>query len=122
MVTARPLQRQSARKPLPHPDLDEIEIDQVLRALGEPCRLRIVQDLAAAEQPMACGAFELEVSKSTSTHHFRTLRENGVITQYDQGTGRYSELRSSDLERRFPGLLPAILAAAPARRRAHRGN
>lgn len=63
---------------------------------------------------MACGAFDLGVSKSTSTHHFRILRESGIIAQYEQGTGRYSELRGNDLEHRFPGLLPAILAAVPS--------
>lgn len=60
---------------------------------------------------MACGPFDLGVSKSTSTHHFRMLRENGIIAQFEQGTCRYSELRSNGLEHRFPGLLPAILAA-----------
>ncbi|MGW1682198.1 hypothetical protein [Saccharopolyspora sp. NPDC002376] len=44
------------------------------------------------------------------------LRESGIIAQHEQGASRYSELRSNDLENRFPGLLPAILAAAPALR------
>ena len=105
--------RPSAGKPLPQPDLDEIGIDRVLRALGEPARLRIVQTLAAAEQPMSCGDFDLDVSKSTSTHHFRTLRDSGIITQHEHGASRYSQLRSNDLDERFPGLLPAILVAAP---------
>ncbi|SDQ29013.1 ArsR/SmtB family transcription factor [Actinopolyspora saharensis] len=113
MVTTRG--RQRTGKPLPQPDLDEIEVEQVLRALGEPVRLRIVRNLAAAEQPMACSAFHLGVSKSTSTHHFRLLRESGIIAQHEQGTSRYSELRSDELEDRFPGLLAAILAAPPKR-------
>lgn len=103
--------RQSTEKPLPHPDLDEVRVDQALRALGEPVRLGIVRSLARAEHPMSCGAFDLTVSKSTSTHHFKVLRESGIIAQYDEGTARYSELRITELEQRFPGLLAAVLAA-----------
>ncbi|RRO17658.1 transcriptional regulator [Saccharopolyspora rhizosphaerae] len=110
MLTDPP--QRPAPKPLPQPELHEIGVDQVLRALGEPVRLDIVRALAQAEQPMNCAAFGLAVSKSTSTHHFKVLRENGIITQYDQGTARYSELRSSELEQRFPGLVAAVLTAA----------
>jgi DNA-binding transcriptional ArsR family regulator len=61
---------------------------------------------------MACIAFELPVSKSTSTHHFRVLREAGVIRQYYEGTSRMSCLRTEDLGARMPGLLEAVLRAA----------
>ncbi|WP_243789022.1 helix-turn-helix transcriptional regulator [Saccharopolyspora gloriosae] len=98
-------------KTLPQPDLREIGIAQVLRALGEPVRLGIVRSLARSEHPMNCAAFGLAVSKSTSTHHFKVLRENGIIAQHEEGTARYSELRSSELEQRFPGPLASVLAA-----------
>lgn len=109
MVTTR--HQRSTQKMLPRPDLGEVRVDQVLRALGEPVRLEIVRALARAEQPMNCGAFGLTVSKSTSTHHFKVLRESGIIAQYDEGTARYSELRTTELEQRFPGLLTAVLTA-----------
>jgi DNA-binding transcriptional ArsR family regulator len=101
----------TATAPLFHADLREVTLDQALRAFGDPVRLRIVRTLAAAAEPMACGAFELGVAKSTSTHHFRVLRENGIIRQWDKGTARLSELRRDDLAERFPGLLEAVLAA-----------
>lgn len=110
MLTDEP-RRQHSGKTLPQPDLREIPVDQVLRALGEPVRLDIVRSLARSEHPMNCSAFGLTVSKSTSTHHFKVLRESGIITQYDKGTARYSELRGAELEQRFPGLLAAVLAA-----------
>ena len=56
----------------------------------------------------------MPVTKSTCTHHFKVLREAGVIRQRRSGTARLNTLRSEDLEARFPGLLDAILAAAPA--------
>ncbi|MFF0108134.1 ArsR/SmtB family transcription factor [Streptomyces hirsutus] len=105
------VRRAPAKKALPHPDLREIPVYLVLRALGEPLRLGIVRSLARAGRPMNCSSFGLSVSKSTSTYHFRVLRESGVISQFEEGTSRYSELRETELEQRFPGLLTAILAA-----------
>jgi DNA-binding transcriptional ArsR family regulator len=59
-----------------------------------------------------CGGFGLPVTKSTATHHFRVLREAGVITQVEDGTARLNTLRRADLDERFPGLLDAVLAAS----------
>jgi DNA-binding transcriptional ArsR family regulator len=69
-----------------HPTRDEIELPAVLHALS--------------------------VTKSTATHHFKVLREAGLIQQRQQGTARLNSLRADDLEARFPGLLSTILAAA----------
>jgi DNA-binding transcriptional ArsR family regulator len=52
-----------------------------------------------------CGSFDLPVTKSTCTHHFKVLREAGVIHQRQEGTSRLNTLRREDLEARFPGLL-----------------
>lgn len=100
---------------LEHPEADQIRLESVLSALADPVRLRIVHDLSKGHGDMACIAFELPVSKSTSTHHFRVLREAGIIRQYCEGTSRMSRLREDELEERFPGLLPAVLGAQSAR-------
>lgn len=97
---------------LAHPECREIELDGVMAALADPIRRRIVAQLAAGHDDQSCIAFDLPVTKSTSTHHFRVLREAGVIEQRYQGTAILSSLRRSDLETRFPGLLAAFLAAA----------
>ena len=86
----------------------------VLHALSDPQRLSIVRGLAADPEPRRCGSFDLCVTKSTLTHHFRVLREAGVIDQREEGTARLNSLRREDLDRRFPGLLDAVLAAAPS--------
>jgi DNA-binding transcriptional ArsR family regulator len=96
-----------------HPGTDELELAAVLHALSDPVRLRIVAGLARSEE-RNCGSFELPVTKSTCTHHFKVLRESGVIHQRAEGTARLNTLRSEDLEARFPGLLATILASAPA--------
>ena len=55
-----------------------------------------------------CGSFAVSVSKSTLTHHFRVLREAGIITQRQDGTARLSKLRTDALEARFPGVLVSM--------------
>jgi DNA-binding transcriptional ArsR family regulator len=96
-----------------HPTREELQIGDVLHALSDPQRLSIVRGLAACSEPKRCGAFDLAVTKSTLTHHFRVLREAGVIEQREEGTARLNALRREDLDVRFPGLLDAVLDAAP---------
>jgi DNA-binding transcriptional ArsR family regulator len=95
---------------LTHPAASDLEITQVLHALSDPVRLEIVRELAAKE--CHCGDIKLPVTKSTSTHHFRVLRESGVIEQRPEGTARVNRLRREDLEARFPGLLDSVLRSA----------
>lgn len=84
---------------------------RVLHALADPTRLTIVATLVAdLEKP--CGTFPVSVSPSTLSHHFRVLREAGVIHQRDDGSRRYTSLRRDDLERRYPGLIDLVLAGA----------
>jgi DNA-binding transcriptional ArsR family regulator len=92
-----------------HPTADEIELPAVLHALSDPQRLRIVRELAASEEALACGSFALDIAKSTRTHHFRVLREAGIIEQRREGTRKLSVLRRADLDARFPGLLDGVL-------------
>ena len=98
--------------PIPHPGREELELAAVLHALSDPMRLRIVAGLARNGDGRSCGSFALPVTKSTCTHHFKVLREAGVIRQRQEGTARLNTLRRDDLDARFPGLLDAVLAAA----------
>ena len=95
-----------------HPDRSEIHLENVLHALSDPVRLRIVRELAAQGGERRCGSFEHAVTKSTMTHHFKVLREAGVIRQRREATLRLTSLRRDDLDARFPGLLERILEAA----------
>ena len=95
-----------------HPARETLDLAAVLHALSDPVRLRIVAGLARGDDPRTCGSFELPVTKSTCTHHFKVLREAGVISQRQEGTARLNELRRADLDARFPGLLDRVLASA----------
>jgi DNA-binding transcriptional ArsR family regulator len=100
-----------AIEPLVHPERDEIELAAVLHALSDPMRLRIVAGLEGGAE-RTCKSFDLPVVKSTCTHHFKVLREAGVIRQRLEGTTRLNSLRREDLDERFAGLLDSVLAAA----------
>ncbi|KES03095.1 ArsR family transcriptional regulator [Streptomyces toyocaensis] len=109
MTTAAPV---PSSRDLPHPACGEIRLEGVLHALSDPVRLRIVRELAAAGAALSCSQFDVPVTKSTSTHHFRVLRESGVIRQVYEGTAKMNALRRDDLDDLFPGLLDSLLAAA----------
>ncbi|MFC6063286.1 ArsR/SmtB family transcription factor [Streptomyces ochraceiscleroticus] len=101
-----------APRVLGHPSRDAIRLEDVLHALADPVRLGIVLVLDEAEGECSCSVFDAPVSKSTLTHHFRVLREHGVITQAYRGTAKMNALRRDDLEDLFPGLLDTVLTAA----------
>jgi DNA-binding transcriptional ArsR family regulator len=96
---------------LHHPDRDEIDLSAVLHALSDPQRRGIVAEMAASEVPRPCGSFAPEISKSTRTHHFRVLREAGLLEQWKDGTCKLSRLRRDDIDARFPGLLDSVLSS-----------
>jgi DNA-binding transcriptional ArsR family regulator len=102
----------TATEQIAHPTCEKLELGAVLHALSDPVRLRIVAELAKSDGEYTCKSFDLPVTKSTCTHHFRVLREAGLIQQRQQGTTRLNRLRRADLESRFPGLLDTILQSA----------
>jgi DNA-binding transcriptional ArsR family regulator len=93
-----------------HPARDELELSAVLHALSDPARLTIVRALAEGDE-CTCGRFDLGLSKATLSHHFRVLREAGLVRTRPDGRKRMLSLREEDLAERFPGLLEAVLAA-----------
>ncbi len=93
-----------------HPDSQQITLAGVLYALGDPVRLEIVRKLAEAGE-LSCASLDCSVAKSTLSHHFKILREAGVIFSRKEGTQLLNSLRQEELEQQFPGLLKAVLAS-----------
>ncbi|WP_030687780.1 ArsR/SmtB family transcription factor [Streptomyces sp. NRRL B-1347] len=99
-----------------HPERDQIRVDDVLSALGNPLRLSVIRLLdAGGDHNCTSVLTALGVpAKSTMTHHWRVLRESGVIWQRPSGRENLLTLRRDDLDARYPGLLDAVLAGARA--------
>lgn len=92
-----------------HPEPEQIQLENVLFALGNPLRLAIIRQLADGSE-MSCNALRpQDVAKSTMTHHWRVLRDSGVIWQRPQGRENIISLRREDLDARFPGLMAILL-------------
>jgi DNA-binding transcriptional ArsR family regulator len=93
-----------------HPAIETVAISQVLYALSDPVRLRVVRQLAR-DGKATCTALDGGRPKSSMSHHFRVLRDAGLVRTRTDGPSHMNELRRNDIERRFPGLLAAVLSA-----------
>jgi DNA-binding transcriptional ArsR family regulator len=91
-----------------HPGAADIELERVLYALSDPVRLSIVRQLARQGEA-SCGALDGGRPKSSMSHHFRVLRDSGLVRTRTDGTAHMNELRRVELDALFPGLLDAIL-------------
>jgi DNA-binding transcriptional ArsR family regulator len=98
-----------------HPPLREISLDRVMHSLSDPCRVAIVRALLQSHgQELACNDIVLAVSKATRSHHFDVLRDAGLIRTRVEGTKCMTSLRTTELEKRFPGLLHLVLSSGEA--------
>jgi DNA-binding transcriptional ArsR family regulator len=96
------------------PSASDFELPRVLAALADRHRLATVRFVARNGESWCSRVMQgadLEMSKSTFSHHLRILREAGVITSRHEGTKSYMCLRKADLDARFPGLIDSILNA-----------
>lgn len=91
--------------------METVELVDILRALADPIRLRIIQELtdgdphAKADVTLSCG---FEVQKTTLSHHYKALREAGVTRTVVEGRNHSIQLRRTELDKKFPGLIDAL--------------
>ncbi|XGI78499.1 ArsR family transcriptional regulator [Enterobacter hormaechei] len=99
---------------LPQPTIDEMSLSTIMTALAEPLRMAATVRMSYLPEgtERSCSSFGFPVAKASLTHHFRVMREAGLISQIDYGNRRASMLRISDLNARFPGLLALLRAEA----------
>lgn len=101
------------QRPFVHPMIEDVTLEGVLYALSDPSRLEIIKKLASGSCGMNCStAAPVDMPKSTQSHHFQILREAGLIRSERRGTEVVNSLRCSEIEKRFPGVIPAILKAS----------
>jgi DNA-binding transcriptional ArsR family regulator len=91
-----------------HPSADQLCLSSILNALGDPTRLQIIRNLSN-QCETTCACCNIDLTKSALSHHFKVLRESGLINVRIEGKQRFMSIRYDDLEKRFPGLLGTIL-------------
>jgi DNA-binding transcriptional ArsR family regulator len=92
------------------PPFSKVPLSSVFYALSDPARLEIVRYLLE-EDESSCGACKTPLSKSTMSHHFKVLREAGLIQKRAHGKEHRISIRESDIEKRLPGFLKIIAKA-----------
>lgn len=97
-----------------HPSREDISLAGLLGALADPMRLNIVKSMLKKNDCMSCSEAAPcpNMAKSTLSHHFRILREAGIIHTSKIGVENRNVLRTADINARFPGLLKQILKFA----------
>src|SRR5438128_12310944 len=108
-------------RPLFHPSIDEVTVEAILHALADPVRVAIYAEIIRSGCSRSCSSLlnvsEKAVPKSTLSQHFKVLREAGLIRSERHGVEMQNSSRCAEIERRFPGLIPAILAAHAAQQK-----
>ena len=109
-----------------HPSIDEVTVEAILHALADPVRVAIYAQIVGSDCPQSCSSFsnvvDKAVPKSTLSQHFKVLREAGLIRSERRGVEMRNSSRCAEIEKRFPGLVPAIISAHNSQRKSRPGQ
>jgi DNA-binding transcriptional ArsR family regulator len=94
-------------KNLDGPNLKKVPLSSIFYALSDPARLEIVRYLLLKEES-PCGHCKTPLSKSTMSHHFKVLRQAGLIQKRTEGKVHFISLCEKELEGRLPGFLKLL--------------
>jgi len=104
-----------AMRPLLAPSLEDLTVEGILHALSDPVRVAIFAAVVQASCAQTCTGLAAvagrPVPKSSLSQHLKVLRDAGLIRAERRGVEMLNTSRCAEIEQRFPGLLPAILAA-----------
>jgi DNA-binding transcriptional ArsR family regulator len=102
-------------RPLFHPSVEDVTVEAILHALSDPVRVAIYADIVGSTCSQNCSTFlsvsDKTIPKSTLSQHFKALREAGLIRSERRGVEMHNTSRCAEVEKRFPGLITAIVNA-----------
>ena len=102
-------------RPLFHPSIEDVSVEAILHALSDPVRVAIFSEIVGSDCSGNCSNFlnvtEKDIPKSTLSQHFKVLREAGLIRGERRGVEMHNTSRCTEIDRRFPGLIAAIVNA-----------
>jgi len=90
--------------PLAAPTLSDDEAQataKLFKALGDPARVRIVNLLAGADEPVClCELIEpVGLAQATVSHHLRKLTDAGLLDREERGKWAYFSINSEAMAR-----------------------
>lgn len=94
-----------------YPEREDVTIFGVLNALSDPLRLEIVRKLNEHEEQCPSD-FLMMTTKQNLMHHFKVLREAGLVMSRYEGRNKFTRLRRALIDDMFPGLIDSVLKAA----------
>lgn len=102
-------------KPLHHPSLSNITVEEIIHALSDPVRVRIYAEIARSDCPKICSNFlepeNRAVFKLTLSRHFKISRDAGLIRSERKGVELHNTSRCEELKERFGNMIGAIIDA-----------
>jgi DNA-binding transcriptional ArsR family regulator len=91
------------------------DMDGILKALGDPTRLRIVQMLAQNGEMCVCRFVdELEMNQPAISHHMAKLKQAGLLNARKEGQWIHYSLRVEALKDGLVVFLAEIVSQAEA--------
>ena len=102
-------------RPLFHPPIEAVTVEAILHALSDPVRVAIYGRIIGSTCSLKCSTFlnvsEKDIPKSSLSQHLKMLREAGLIRGERRGNEMHNTSRCAEVDKRFPGLIEAILRA-----------
>jgi ArsR family transcriptional regulator len=98
--------------------MNDTDLVRVLKALADPIRFRMVQEIAAAGE-LSCAQIgeHFEVTQPTISHHLKILTDAEILVRRTEGKQHFTSV-NQPLLKQVVHLIPTRLAptARPARR------
>jgi ArsR family transcriptional regulator len=107
----------AAQKKTVEQEVSDKELIRALKALADPTRFRMVQEIAEAGE-LSCGevAARFDVSQPTISHHMKILLEAGLLVQRADGKHHYTSVNGA-LVASLALVLPKRLSTPTAKQR-----
>ena len=105
--------------PKTEPEVDEATLLQALKALSDPTRFRMIQEISKAGE-LNCGevAERFDVSQPTVSHHLKVLMQAGLLVQRTEGKHHYTSVNQELLAELMAELPKRLSGPIPKRKRA----
>jgi ArsR family transcriptional regulator len=98
-------------------DVSDRELVRALKALADPTRFRMVQEIAEAGELSCAEVTErFDVSQPTISHHLKILVDAGLLVQRTEGKQHFTSVDRARLNG-IVALLPKRLTSAASKKR-----